>query len=141
MFQLRREGYFESMASDGRTSTSELAANLARDGQRLARLEMELAKQELKELAVRNGIAAGLLAGSALFAFLAVLIAVPVLVVVAIPNHLIAAACWLALYVLVALGLGIAGKMLLRPQLPRKTLASLRETKEWVIRQINSAGR
>lgn len=129
------------MATDRGAPTADIAAGLVADGQELVRLEIALAKQELKELAIRNGVAAGLFVGAALLATLAIFVGIPVLVVVWIPNHVVAAAVWIGAYVVVAAILGLVGKAMLRIQPPPKTLSSLKETKEWAIRQISSAGR
>jgi uncharacterized membrane protein YqjE len=129
------------MATDRGTPTADIAAGLVEDAQELVRLEIALAKQELKELAIRNGVAIGLLTVAALLATLAVLVGIPVLIVVWIPNHVVAAAIWIGAYVLVAAIMGVVGRFMLRIEPPRKTLASLKETKEWARRQISSTGR
>jgi hypothetical protein len=129
------------VVADSRSSSTELAAGLVGDAQRLVQLEIALAKQEVKELAIRNGVAVGLMAVAALLAILAIFIAIPVLLLFLISNHVLAAALWIVIYVLGAIALGLGGKFLLRIAPPRKTLASLEETKEWVVHQINSSGK
>lgn len=111
------------------------------DAQRLVRLEVALAKQEVKELAIRNGLAIGLFAVAALLATLAIFVGIPVLIVVWIPNHVVAAAVWIGAYVLAAAIMGVVGKYMLRIEPPHKTLSSLKETKEWALRQISSTGK
>src|SRR2546422_5765195 len=64
-----------------------LAAEVVHDLNRLVSLEIELAKQELKELAVTNGIAAACFAFAGILAGIALLVAVPVIVVVAVAWH------------------------------------------------------
>lgn len=122
-------------------STAELAHDIVESAQQLLHLEVALAKQEIKELAVSNGIAAGAFAAAATFALLGLLVALPALLVVLVPNHLLAAAVWLALYLVLAIGLAVFGKAKLRIQPPRKTLQSLKETKAWALHQISSNGR
>ena len=118
-----------------------LAAEVVHDLNRLVSLEIELAKQELKELAVTNGIAAACFAFAGILAGIALLVAVPVIVVVAVPWHWQAAVVWAVAYALIAAGLAIYGRMRLRVSMPQKTITSLKETKEWVLQRMKSAGR
>ena len=59
----------------------DLASEVIHDAQRLASLEIALAKREVKDIAVANGIATGLVVAGGLLIMLAVLVAVPVTVV------------------------------------------------------------
>jgi len=118
-----------------------LAAEVVHDLNRLVSLEIELAKQELKELAVTNGIAAACFAFAGILAGIALLVAVPVIVVVAVPWHWQAALVWAVAYALIATGLAIYGRMRLRVSMPQKTITSLKETKEWALQRMKSAGR
>ena len=118
-----------------------LAAEVVHDLNRLVSLEIELAKQELKELAVTNGIAAACFAFAGILAGIALLVAVPVIVVVAVPWHWQAAVVWAVAYALIATGLAIYGRMRLRVSMPQKTITSLKETKEWALQRMKSAGR
>ena len=122
-------------------SVSTIVSGIVADVQNLARQEVALAKQEVKELAVRNGIAIGALAAAGFFGVLALLVALPVLLIVWIDNHTLVAIIWLALYVLLAAGLALFGRarLLLKP--PQKTINSLKETREWALRQISSNDR
>lgn len=122
-------------------SSAELAADIVQDAQELVRLQVELAKQEAKELAVRNGIAAGLLAFGALLVMLALLVAAPALVVLLAPDHVIAAAVWLGVYLLLGVGLLLAGRLTLRLQALPRTVENFKETRTWLLRQIRSSGR
>jgi hypothetical protein len=122
-------------------SAAELAQDVVREAQDLIRLELDLVKQELRELAIRNAIAVGLLATGAVLFLLAVLVALPVLLVVLWDNHVLGAAIWLGVYALVGASLAVAGRLALRLEPPRRTLASLEETKAWVLRQIRSNDR
>jgi len=122
-------------------NTKELAAEVVQDVNRLVGLEIALAKQELKELAIRNVIAAACMAVGALFAILALLVAVPVAVVMLVPWHWEAAAVWAVVYALLAAGLALHGKARLQITLPPKTVASLKETKTWALQRMRSIGR
>jgi Flp pilus assembly protein TadB len=124
-----------------RESSAEIAAGLVEQAERLVRLEVELAKQEAKELAVRNGVAAGLFAGAGLLLMLALLVGVPVLIVVAVPLHWLAALIWIVVYVLIAVVLALVGRRMLQLRAPEKTIESLKETRNWALQQMKSPGR
>lgn len=121
--------------------SGELAAEVVQDVNRLVGLEIALAKQELKELAIRNAIAAACIAAGGLFAMLALLVAVPVVIVLLVPWHWEAAAVWAVVYALLAAGLVLYGRGRLRITLPQKTITSLKETKTWALQRMRSTGR
>lgn len=125
----------------GDRSTAELAQDIVHEANALVRLEIDLAKQELRELAIRNGVAAGLLAFGALLLMLALLVALPVFLIMLWGQYLLGAAIWLATYVVLGAILVLAGRLTLRLEPPRRTLASLEETKQWALRQIKSNDR
>ena len=118
-----------------------LIASVISDAQRLVALEVALAKQEAKELARQNAIAAGLIAFGALLAILALLVAVPSLVIALVPWKWQAAAVWVAGYMVIGLLLGVIGKARLKVGLPPRTVESLKENKEWALRRVRSNGR
>jgi len=121
--------------------SGELAAEVVQDVNRLVSLEIALAKQEIKELAIRNGVAVACMATGALFAMLALFVAVPVTVVMLVPWHWEAAAVWAIVYALLAAGLALYGRARLRITLPTKTIASLKETRAWALQRLRSTGR
>jgi hypothetical protein len=118
-----------------------LATGLVNDAQQMAQLQLELAKQELKELAIRNGIAAGMIAAATWLLLLALFVMLPLVVVTWRPDHLRWALIFLGGYLGAGVVLAVAGRFLLRLEPPRRTLETLKETKEWVLRQISSNGR
>lgn len=118
-----------------------LVASVVGDAQRLVALEIALAKQEAKELATTNAIAAGVIAFGGLLLVLGVLVAAPALVVWLVPWHWQAAAVWLGGYVLVGLMLVLIGKSRLQVRLPPRTIESLKENKEWALRRVRSNGK
>ncbi len=128
-------------AMSGERSSAELAQDIVHEAQELVRLEVRLARQELKELAVRNAIAIGLLAFAGVLVLLGLLVALPVLLVVWSSNPKVAAAIWLGACFALVLILAVAGRLALRLQPPRRTLSSLEETKTWVLRQIRSSSK
>jgi hypothetical protein len=88
-----------------------------------------------------NAIATGMVASGRLLVILDVLVAVPALVVRLVPWHWQTAAGWVAVYALLGIGLALMGRARLAPRLPAKTLASLKENKEWAIRRMKSTVR
>jgi hypothetical protein len=129
------------VTTDTRSSSADLASGLVEDTQRLVQLEIALARQEVKELLIRNSVAAGLLSLAAMLAVLCIFVAVPVLIVWLVPAHVIAALVWVAAYLVGGAILALVGRVMLKITPPQKTLTSLKETKEWALRQISSAGR
>lgn len=131
----------ESVATNSDTRPRGRVSSVVADAQRLIALEIALAKQELKELAVRNAVASALMAVGGLLLVLGVLVAVPVLVVELVPWHWQAAAIWVVAYILVGVLLVLVGKARLNIGLPQRTLESLKENKEWALRHVRSNGR
>ena len=131
----------ETVDHSQNVSSRGLIASVVSDAQRLVALEIALAKQELKELATGNAIAAGIIVFGGLLTALAVLVALPSLVVWLVPWHWQAAAVWGAAYLVIGLGLVLLGKSRLQVRLPRRTLDSLKENKEWALRHVKSNGR
>jgi hypothetical protein len=127
--------------TEAQPSARGLATGLVDDAQRMAHLQLELAKQELKELAIRNGVAVGLLVVATGLVLLAVFVMVPLVVVVWRPDHLRWALIFLGGYLGAGIVLALVGRLLLRLEPPRRTLETLKETKEWALRQISSNGR
>lgn len=124
-----------------RTGSGALAGEVVQDAQRLVLLEVALAKQELKDLAMANAVAAGMMAGGGLVLILAIFVAVPVFVVTLVPWHWQAALIWTAAYVLIGTALVLVGKWRLKIRMPAKTIASLKESKEWALRRMRSTVR
>ena len=122
-------------------STPDVAAGIVDEVEKLVRLEVELAKAEMKELAVTNGIAAGSFAGAGMLGMIALLVGIPVLIVVAVEPHWLAALVWVVLYLLIAAGLALFGRSKLHLAPPERTLNSLKETRDWALRQMRSPGR
>jgi uncharacterized membrane protein YqjE len=124
-----------------RASSRELAADAVQTVQRIVSLEIALAKQELKEIAIVNLIAVACMAMAGLLAILAVLVAIPVLIVAVVPWHWEAALVWVVAYALIAGGLALYGKSRLSLRMPGKTIESLKENKEWALHQLRSTKR
>jgi hypothetical protein len=60
---------------------------------------------------------------------------------VLVPWRWQAAVAWVIVYVLLGIGLALMGRARFALRLPAKALASLKENKEWVIRQMKSTVR
>ena len=131
----------EARKSNGAIRSGDLAAEVVQDLNRLVSLEVALAKQELRELATTNAVAVACFAAAGILALLALLVAVPVIVVLAVPWHWEAAAVWAVAYVLIAAALALYGRARLKVALPQKTINSLKETKEWALQRMRSAAR
>jgi hypothetical protein len=140
-FRAPRVSFFLTVSRADRSS-AELAQDIVHEAQDLVRLEVELAKQELRELATRNGIAAGLLVFGTVLLGLALLVVLPLLLLVVVwDNHVLGAVIWLTGYVVAGALLLLVGRLLLRLEPPRRTLSTLEETKRWALRQIRSNDR
>ena len=121
--------------------SGDLASEVIQDARRLVSLEVALARQEVKDLVVVNAIAAGMTAGGGLLVILAVLVAAPVSLVILVPWHWQAAVIWAVAYATIGVALMLIGKSRLRIKLPAKTIASLKESKEWALRRLTSTVR
>jgi hypothetical protein len=118
-----------------------LISSVVTDAQRLVALEVALAKQELRELATANAIAAALIAFGGLLAVLGVLVALPSLIVWLVPWKWQAALVWTVAYVVIGVVLVLVGRSRLELRLPPRTLESLKENKEWALRRVRSNSR
>jgi hypothetical protein len=120
--------------------SAELAADIVESAQQLVRLEIALAKQEAKELAVRNGVAIGMMAAGGLLAMLTLLVAVPVTIVLVFGSW-IAGLVWVLVYAAATAVLILVGKSRLKIEAPQRTLSSLKETRAWLVHQLTTNGR
>ena len=139
--KLMRAPVAETRSNGKGMSSRGLIASVVVDAQRLVGLEIALAKQEAKELATANAIAAAIIAGGGLLLVLGLLVALPVLVIALVGWHWEAAAIWLAAYVVIGALLMLVGRSRLQLRLPPRTLESLKENKEWALRHVKSNNR
>lgn len=72
---------------------------------------------------------------------LSLLVALPSLNVILVPGHWRAVVGWVHVYALLGISLAMFGKRRFALKLPTKTLASLKENKEWALRKMNSTVR
>ncbi len=124
-------------------------AEIAADAQRLVKLELELAKQEVLELVKRNAVAVGMLAGAALCGLfvLYTLVALIVFGILSLVFHrgmghdAIALAVVLVVWGAAAAILGLMGKSRLVFKMPEATIQTLKDDVEWAKAQIKPATR
>jgi hypothetical protein len=125
----------------GVVKSGDIAAEVIHDAQRLVSLEIALAKQEVRDLVMANAVAAGMAGFGALLILLALLVAVPSFVVAVVPWKWQATVVWIVGYLLLGLGLLHSGRSRFALKLPTRTLESLKENKEWVLRRMKSTVR
>ncbi|HCF99068.1 MAG TPA: hypothetical protein DEV93_00825 [Chloroflexi bacterium] len=113
-------------------------SELAHDTTRLIQLEITLLKQETVELVKRNALAVGMLAGAAL-CVLMTLVFVLVLAIQLVPDHAVAAAVIVAVWLISAVALGLLGKARLRIAPPTQAIDSMKENIEWAKQQLKLA--
>lgn len=130
------------MANVTEERSTDLAQDVVRDAQRLIQQEIGLAKQEAKEFAVRDGVAIGLLAGGGMLALFGLLVGIPLLAAWLVQTAL-AGLIVCAVYIVLGAILALVGKARLKIPKPAelRTVASLKETRDWVLRQIKSNAR
>jgi len=130
----------ETRKSNGYRS-GDLVSDVIHDAQRLVTLEIALAKQELKELATAYAITVGIVVAAALLIVLALLVAIPAFVVELVPWHWQAALVWAGAYALIGLMLLLVARSRFQVRLPKRTIDSLKENKEWALRRARSNNR
>lgn len=120
-------------------------ADVAKDGQKLLRLELDLARQETIEKISPAARSTALMVGGGVLALLGgtyLLQAIVRLIATRVPSWFASLIFGGALMVGGA-GLALLGTRRLRnlDLAPRKTINSLREDREWLLRQIRSISR
>ncbi|MGI8562750.1 MAG: phage holin family protein [Candidatus Dormibacter sp.] len=127
------------MANVTEDRSTDLAQDVVRDAQRLIQQEIALAKMEGKELAARDGVAVGLLVGGGLLVLFGLLVGIAFLAAWLV-NTALAGLIVCAVYLVVGAILALVGKSRLVIPKPAelRSVANLKETREWVLRQIRS---
>ena len=115
---------------NGRRGLIDLARLAVEDTVRLVQQEIQLAKIEIKEMLVSNLRAASFLA---IAAFCGLLFFIMLLVTIAlvIPAHALVAGIETAVFLVLAVILGLLGKANLKVGAPPKTMTTLKEDAEW----------
>ncbi|MFN2462580.1 MAG: phage holin family protein [Candidatus Dormibacteria bacterium] len=138
--------YPHPMPSEG---ISAQVADIAADAQRLVRLEIQLAKQEISAFIKTNAVAAGMLAGAALCALFVLYTLVAVIVVGVLWLFLhgglgrteLALLVILVIWSIAAAILGLLGKSKLVLKMPDMTMQTIKDDVEWAKQQIRPATR
>jgi uncharacterized membrane protein YqjE len=127
-------------AANGRRGLIDLARIAVEDVVRLVQQETRLAKLELKEMLVSN-IRAAILLSAAGFCVLLFVVMLLVTIALWIPNHALAAGIETAIFLVLAVALGLAGKAMLKIGPPQKTMTSLKEDAEWARQVLTRNGK
>ncbi len=110
----------------------------------LVRLEIQLAKEEIREMVVTDVKAAVFLIVAGLLALIGLILGLVALAFL-LGNFILSAGWWVFIFFLLliigAVVLGMIGKNRLRIGPPEQTLATLREDVEWAKLQIKRDGR
>jgi hypothetical protein len=124
-------------------STRALVTGIVDDAQHLWELELELVRQEAREIVVRNAWALGLMIGSGTLLFVVFFVAIPLVIIEVAGHPLSVTVAWLVLDALAGVVLGVVGFRLVHvPDLTTtRSARAVLETKEWFLREINPNGR
>ncbi|MBJ7604031.1 MAG: phage holin family protein [Candidatus Dormibacteraeota bacterium] len=127
------------MANVTEDRAADLAQDVVRDAQRLIQQEISLAKMEGKELAARDGVAVGLMVVGGLLLLFGLLVGIAFLVTWLL-NTALAGLIACAVYLVLGAILALVGKSRLVIPKPAelRSVANLKETRDWVLRQIRS---
>jgi uncharacterized membrane protein YqjE len=127
------------MTGPASPSFRELTDDLAGDAQRLVDLQVELAKQEAREVFRRNLVAIGLLIGAGTIAAFAILLVIPLVLTAVYPDRrLLVTVVVVGAYLLVAVIAALVGRAMLDFTPTLKTIDSVKETARWALRQLSS---
>src|SRR2546425_8835404 len=119
-----------SANGSGRRGLIDLARVAVEDTVRLVQQEIQLAKIEIKEMLVSN-LKAAVFLGIAALCGLLFFIMLLVTIALVIPAHALVAGIETALFLVLAVILGLMGKGMLKIGAPPKTMTTLKEDAEW----------
>jgi hypothetical protein len=126
---------------DGQRSLIDLARVAIEDLIRLIQQEIQLAKVEAKELLIRNGLAAGLLAGGAICLFVAFILGLVTLGLAFRQHQVLAIGIEAIVFLVLTIVLVLIGLRLLKIGPPEKTMTSLKEDAEWARQLLKRNGK
>ena len=118
----------------------DLARLAVEDTVRLVQQEIHLAKIELKEM-LQSNLKAAVFLGIAAFCGLLFFIMLLVLIALIIPAHALVAGIETALFLVLAVILGLIGKSMLKIGPPPKTMTTLKEDAEWAKQVLKRNGK
>ncbi len=125
---------------NGKRGLIDLARMAMEDMVRLVQQEIQLAKIELREMLVSNVKAAILLAAAAFCALLFVVLGL-VTIALLIEPHVLVGAFETAVFLVLAIVLGLVGKSMLKVGAPPKTMTTLKEDAEWAKHLLKRNGK
>jgi uncharacterized membrane protein YqjE len=126
--------------ANGRRGLVELARMAVEDTVRLVQQEIQLAKIEIKEM-LRSNLQAAIFMGIAGLCGLLFLIMLLVTIALLIPAHALAAGIETAVFLILAIVLGLVGKGMLKIGAPPKTMTTLKEDAEWARQVLKRNGK
>ncbi len=124
----------------GRRGLIDLARLAVEDTVRLVQQEIQLAKIELKEMLLSN-LKAAVFLGIAAFCGLLFFIMLLVFIALLIPAHALVAGIETALFLVLAVVLGLFGRGMLKIGPPPKTMTTLKEDAEWAKQVLKRNGK
>src|SRR6266851_205649 len=125
---------------NGRRGLIDLARVAVEDTVRLVQQEIQLAKIEVQEMLASN-LKAAVFLGVAAFCGLLFFIMLLVLIALIIPAHALVAGIETALFLVLAVILGLIGKSMLKIGPPPKTMTTLKEDAEWAKQVLKRNGK
>lgn len=126
--------------ANGRRGLIDLARVAVEDTIRLVQQQIQLAKIEIQEMLrsnLRAAIFLGIAASCGLFFFVMLLVTIALL----IPAHALVAGIETAIFLVLAIVLGLAGKNMLKIGPPPKTMTTLKEDAEWARQVLKRNGK
>lgn len=126
--------------ANGRRGLIDLARVAVEDTIRLVQQQIQLAKIEIQEMLrsnLRAAIFLGIAASCGLFFFIMLLVTIALL----IPAHALVAGIETAIFLVLAIVLGLAGKNMLKIGPPPKTMTTLKEDAEWARQVLKRNGK
>src|ERR1700704_428532 len=129
-----------STSGNGRRGLIDLVRVAVEDPVRLVQQEIQLAKIEVKEM-LQSNLKAAVFLGIAALCGLLFFIMLLVTVALIIPAHALVAGIETALFLVLALILGLMGKGMLKIGAPPKTMTTLKEDAEWAKQVLKRNGK
>jgi uncharacterized membrane protein YqjE len=129
-----------STNGNGRRGLIDLARVAVEDTVRLVQQEIQLAKIEVKEM-LQSNLKAAVFLGIAALCGLLFFIMLLVTVALIIPAHALVAGIETALFLVLAVILGLVGKSMLKIGPPPKTMTTLKEDAEWAKQVLKRNGK
>jgi len=125
---------------NGARGLIDLARLAVEDTVRLVQQEIQLAKIELKEM-LQSNLKAAIFLGTGAFCGLLFFIMLLVTIAFIIPAHALVAGIETALFLVLAVILGLIGKSMLKIGPPPKTMTTLKEDAEWAKQVLKRNGK